>query len=198
VSTLAQDFRTSRHRRPGRRAGERAPAAPGRAAGAAAPPGQLARAPRLVGPPRPLPGGGARGAAGRHLLEGRRGRRARGQAAVAPSGGRCRLFSADIPQIGSVGARKAATSLTFGQLKCASRGGSRAQGAARPRPAGEAGPLRCGGRSRHMVLPSTPAAAMVRSCQATATGGPRKRSIRRRIVAKSARGTATSASWNTT
>jgi hypothetical protein len=38
---------------------------------------------------------------------------------------------------------------------------------------------------------------MVRSCQA-ATGGPRKRSIRRRIAAKSARGTAASASWKTT
>ena len=39
---------------------------------------------------------------------------------------------------------------------------------------------------------------MVRSGQAAAMGGPRKRSIRRRIPANSARGTATSASWKTT
>ena len=38
---------------------------------------------------------------------------------------------------------------------------------------------------------------MTRSCQATATDGPRKRSIRRKIAANRARGTATSASWNT-
>ena len=37
-----------------------------------------------------------------------------------------------------------------------------------------------------MVLPSAPAAFMVRSRQATATGGPHKRSIRRRIAANSA------------
>ena len=40
--------------------------------------------------------------------------------------------------------------------------------------------------------------SMVRSGQAATMGGPRKRSIRRRIAAKSARGTATSASWKTT
>jgi hypothetical protein len=51
---------------------------------------------------------------------------------------------------------------------------------------------------RRMVLPSAPAAAVVYSCQATATGGPRKRSIRRKIAANKARGTATSASWKTT
>jgi hypothetical protein len=39
---------------------------------------------------------------------------------------------------------------------------------------------------------------MVRSGQAAATGGPRKRSIRRRIAANSARGTATSAELETT
>jgi hypothetical protein len=51
---------------------------------------------------------------------------------------------------------------------------------------------------RRMILPSAPAALMVRSCQAAATGGPRRRSIRRRIAANRARGTATSASWKTT
>ena len=40
--------------------------------------------------------------------------------------------------------------------------------------------------------------SMVRSGQAATMGGPRKRSIRRRISANSARGTATSASWKTT
>jgi hypothetical protein len=41
---------------------------------------------------------------------------------------------------------------------------------------------------RRMVLPSAPARSMVHSGQATATGGPRERSIRRRIVANSVRG----------
>ena len=40
--------------------------------------------------------------------------------------------------------------------------------------------------------------SIVRSGQAATMGGPRKRSIRRRIAANSARGTATSASWKTT
>ena len=48
---------------------------------------------------------------------------------------------------------------------------------------------------RRIAVPSAPAAVMVCSGQATATGGPRKRSIRRRIAANRARGTTTSASW---
>jgi hypothetical protein len=50
---------------------------------------------------------------------------------------------------------------------------------------------------RRIILPSAPTTAMVCSGQAATMGGPRKRSIRRRIAANSARGTATSASWKT-
>jgi hypothetical protein len=46
-----------------------------------------------------------------------------------------------------------------------------------------------------MVSPGS-GRSMVHYGQAT-TGGPRKRSIRRRMQANRARGTATSASWNT-
>ena len=50
------------------------------------------------------------------------------------------------------------------------------------------------GRSRGMILPRL-RPSTVRPYRATAIGGPRKRSIRRRIAANNARGTATSASW---
>jgi hypothetical protein len=54
--------------------------------------------------------------------------------------------------------------------------GKPALASSRVLPAGSSN-LRC------MVLPSSPTAAMVRFGQATATGGPRKRSIRRRMAA---------------
>src|SRR3954452_7450067 len=99
--------------------------------------------------------------------------------------------------MGSVGSREAALPFAFGQPRRVSDDRSQLQGAAGPRPAGESGLLWCQ-RSiwahsslvsfgRHLAPPR----------QAAATGGPRRRSIRRRIAANTARGTATSASWNT-
>jgi hypothetical protein len=46
--------------------------------------------------------------------------------------------------------------------------------------------------------PWVPASALLRLVTSSAAGGPRSRSVRRRIAANSARGTATSANWNTT
>ena len=90
---------------------------------------------------------------------------------------------------------KSCSSVDFWSIGRLSDGGSQVQGVAGPQPAGRSGRSAKAGRFRRMVLPSAPAAAMVRSRQATAISGPRRRSIRRKIAANSAPGTATSASW---
>ena len=110
----------------------------------------------------------------------------------------CQLASTDIPRMGSVDTRKPAPQAALGQREGVSGGASRVRRAAEPRSAGRFGlSSPCWPISAH-GSPSAPPASSLRSRQAAAMGGPRRRSIRRRIAANSARGTATSASWNTT
>ena len=115
---------------------------------------------------------------------------------MAPSGQM--QAEADISQIGSAATRNPAPPPVPGQSERISEGKSRLGRAAEPWPAGRSGLLWC---RRSISAHSSPLSFshhLVPSRQAAATGGPRKRSIRRRIAANKARGTATSASWNTT
>src|SRR5689334_21513068 len=100
--------------------------------------------------------------------------------------------------MGSADTREPAPQSVLGRREGVSGGTSRLRRAAEPRSAGRFGLASpCWPISAH-GSPSAPPASSLRSRQAAATGGPRRRSIRRRIVANRARGTATSASWNTT
>ena len=102
-------------------------------------------------------------------------------------------YSPDRP----ISTRKAAPRSTFGQSERVSGGGRQLQGATGPQSGGDSRLLwLCWSISAH-GSPFASGWLTIRSCQATATGGPRKRSIRRRIAANTVRGTATSASWNT-
>src|SRR3954465_2068145 len=96
------------------------------------------------------------------------------------------LSYTDIPQMGSVGSREAALPFAFGQPGRVSDDSSQLQGAAGPRPAGEFGLLWC---QRSIWAHSSPVSFgrhLAPPRQATTTGGPRRRSIRRRFAANNA------------
>jgi hypothetical protein len=97
--------------------------------------------------------------------------------------------------MGSVGTQDTAPPPSPGQSERAFGSGSLNERTLEGRSAGRFGCSRlCRPYSAH-GSPLGSGCPRLRSCQATATGGPRKRSIRRRIAANRARGTATSASW---